>query len=358
MTLFTQKLSWAENLIGNSYYGWTVSLPKGCRVIKAEPSGKSLLVQNAKMGYYFYIYSVYDRDIQNDEQLLNELLGYVEKEQIVSQGFVQVGDKKWASIVLKSQDEACEYRAYVKNNRIYEIHFYSQRKSEFLNSNKNKKYKEILNSFRLEYKKRNKNIADVNQIKSGFYKYKDKKHGWNILMTPSMNIDIRVKDNVVEILDERKDMCDAICQVEYNPIESGENLEDYYQKEYLQLNQATDGYDLKDTKVGQIMINNLPAKKVMFRLENQEKSCLVYNLFMIAGKYKYHVSLYVDQDKYLNLTEFMYNKIINSFRPPINSAQRKVAGNVASSYLASVEKLRVYFTQVYKKEEFADEEIF
>lgn len=337
-----------NQMIGNSFYKWNIEYPKGCRILDIQPSGKSVLIQNKQNGYYYYIYTIYSNTITTNEELMDELLSYIDDEDLISKSFVESDGTIWAAIIIKNKNEISEYRATIKDKRLYQIHFYTENKNEFLDDSKNIKYKKIINSFKLEAPKNNKAV-DVNKIYNGLYTYTEKQYGWKIKLTPNINVDIKNSQRQVKIIDEINGVDGGVCGVEFQKTEKGENLNNYVQKEvkneYLIRNQ-------KDIKIIDVKINGFSAKKICYQTNIGQTVYLLNNIYLIAGKYKYHV--YVDIPKELTegLNENIYDKMLMSFCPMEQISVEKLLKWVTATIIDKTLRFNLHYNFLYRKEEY------
>lgn len=305
----------SESKIGDSYYGWSVSYPKGCEIIDKNPAGTNLLVRNQSKGYYYYIYNIKDDNIENEQELLQELVSYVEDEKIISRKILDRNGKKWACIILEDRDEVCEYRAIIDNGRIYQIHFYTTNKDEFLNQSKYQKYKNIINSFDVGYKSNQLGIRDVSEIKKGFYTYFEKNNGWSIDLIPSMNIDMKKAENIYEIADENGMESGITCGVELYPVSKGEKLDAYVQSQVYELQTQIREEYIQQLKIQLINIGKIPTSKVSCEIKQEDATYVFYDMYLIKGQYKYDVYLFGRKDLFTEEKIKLYDKILKSFTP-------------------------------------------
>lgn len=303
-----------EEKIGDSYYGWSIAFPKGCIIVEKQTSGIGVLVKNQEEGYYYYIYNVLaNPDITNENDLLNELTSYIDDERIVSQTVVEKGGYKWAVLVLESENEVYEYRAAIKNRRIYQIHFYISNKDEFFDPDKNKKFRYVIDSFDLNYKGGVNGIKDVSEIKDGLYTYKDKQYGWSIDLLPTMNVVVKEGATYYKIIDERGEKEGLTCKVEFYSVEPGEDLNSYVNKKIDELYEDINRNYLGNLEVESIFIKGLPAKKVKYRVEMGDITNVLTEVYLVAEGYKYRICLYGDSGLFTGDSLKILDKIIKSF---------------------------------------------
>lgn len=331
-----------QEQIGDSYFGWSVSFPKGCSIIDKKTSGISTLVRNVQEGYYYYIYNVKADRIQSESDLLQELLDYVDGERIISQQIIENNGQRWAVVVLESEDEFYEYRAAVKDGRIYQIHFYTHNKGEFLDEKKGKKYRYIINSFSLSYKGDEPGIRDINEIEDGFYTYREKNYGWSIDLIPTMNRDFKKNPYYYEIEDERGRDEGITCGVEFFSSNPQENLDTYVSKKIIELYEDINKQYLNEPIIQDIKVDGIPAKKVKYEINIGNKNYTFYDLYLITGNYAYNVYL-VGKSEIFNANLEHCDKILSSFRP----IKSKMLGKITNPYEQERGKTYTYANSLY-----------
>ena len=332
-----------QGQIGDIYFGWSVSFPKGCSIVDKKTSGISTLVRNGQEGYYYYIYTVKAEDINSESDLLEELLDYVDGERVVSQQIIENNRQRWAVVVLESEDEVYEYRAAIKDNRIYQIHFYTHNKGEFLDEKKGKKYRDIIDSFSLSYKGDESGIRDVNEIEDGFYTYRDKNYGWSIDLIPTMNRDFKKSINYYEITDERGKDEGITCGAEFFSSNPQENLDSYIHKKLNEIYEDINNEYLNEPVIQDIKVGGIPAKKVKYEINIGNKNYTFYDLYLISGNYIYNVYL-VAKSEIFNANLKVCDKILSSFTP----IKSKMIGKIANPYEQLRGKTYKYSNSLYE----------
>lgn len=304
-----------QKKIGDSSYGWSASYPTGCTIVDKQPSGTSVLVKNQEGGYYYYIYNIRTNKINKEEDLLKELLSYIDDEKVVSQKMFSRDGQKWADIVLESEDEVYEYRATFKNNRIYQIHFYTGNKDEFFNATENKKYKSIIDSFKVNYMGNMPEIRDINEIRNGLYTFREKNYGWSIDLPASVNIDIKKDLNHHELVDEIGSEKGLTCGVEFYSSNPKETLDMYVSQKIKELNEDINKIYLKKMITEKANINGISAKKIKYEVQIGNSTYTFYNLYLICGSVKYSVYICGVSELFGEREMVLYNKIFSSFKP-------------------------------------------
>lgn len=305
----------SKGKIGDSFYGWSVMYPAGCTVVDKDPSGKSILVKNQDEGYYYYIYNVKADMVKNENDLLEELMSYVDNEKILSKSFIDVKGQKWADMVLESEDEIYEYRAAVKNGRMYQMHFYASRKEDFTGLTKGKEFKDILDSYDLNYVGNTQDVRDVNEIKDGLYTYRDDVYGWTINLLPGLSLDIKKSENNREIIDENGAEEGLTCGVSFSSVDSGETLSSYVDGKVSELYEDINKDYFKMLTIQETKAGAVPAKKVVCELSMGDSSYVMYDLYLISGKYKYNVYLLGRSELFTDVNSKIYDTMIQSFVP-------------------------------------------
>jgi len=305
-----------DERIGDSYYGWSVSYPKGCVVDEKKPAGSSVLIKNIEKGYYYYIFNTTAKADLKDENLLNELESYVSDERIVRKDLTTKNNKKYSLIVLERENEICEYKATLKNGRLYQIHFYTIDKTGFLDEERGKVYQDIINSFDTDYYGDTKNVTDINEITNGMYTYTENSCGWNIDLPAEVNIDVRKSDYSFEILNERGRENGLTLGVDIYPIETGESLESYAKEKINSVYKDINKEDIPELAVKNSYISGKPAKKIYFKIDTGDESFYFFNSIIFDGQCKFHVYVYGKSGFFKGENLVLGDRIINSFSLP------------------------------------------
>lgn len=307
-----------DGVVGDSYYGWSVLFPKGCVIDDKKPSGSSVLIKNIAKGYYYYIFNTPARTGMDDSKLLQELESYVSGEKIVSKNLVKEKNRQSAHLVLESKDEIYEYKAILKNGRLYQIHFYTVDKQGFFDEKQGKIYRDIINSFNVDYSGSSAGITDINEINNGIYTFRDYSCGWGINVPAETKLEVEKSDYSFEILDENGRENGLTVGVDISRLNQGETLEQYSidQIDTIYKNvskECISGITEKNTN-----INGKPAKKIYYKINFGDKSISFFNAVIFDKQSKFHIYVYGESRFFEGEKIDLGDRIIQSFLLPEN----------------------------------------
>ena len=304
--------------IGDSYYGWSVLFPKGCILDERKPSGTSTLVKNLEKGYYFYIFNTVAEANLKEQNLLDELKSYVVDERVIKKDLVTEKGRKCGLLILESEDEICEYKAVLKNGRLYQIHLYSVDKSGFLDQQKGKLYQDIINSFNVDYSGNLAGTADINEICNGMYAYRENSYGWEIDLPTEINLEAKKNDYSFEIFDENGRQNGLTVGVNIYPLNKGETLETYSKDKINAVYQDINNDCISQLIVKDSEIGGKLAKKIYYKIDTEDRSFYFFNSIIFGEQCKFHVYVYGDSKFFQGENIGLGDRIIQSFLLPDN----------------------------------------
>ncbi|MDF2652443.1 MAG: hypothetical protein K0Q73_8248 [Paenibacillus sp.] len=161
--------------IGNSYYNWSMQYPTGLIKDKQNFRENSILFKDAKEEYSLIVTVEEDQDTLSKDGLLKFLATNI-KDTIQERRYVDDAKNPYALVVSKTDKIVSESRAYQADDRIYIVVFIV--KEELYNNvEKNKIYKEFINSFTPNFDKTDKSLKDLSTVSEGFRPYTNDEFG-------------------------------------------------------------------------------------------------------------------------------------------------------------------------------------
>ncbi|MCX7709652.1 MAG: copper amine oxidase N-terminal domain-containing protein [Clostridia bacterium] len=156
--------------IGNSYFGWSINVPKGSQVIRTSPSTHEVVIKNSQKGMTLEIsagtyYKKTLKDFYTEtEKLLKEY--YADKLLSASE------NQNYAEFIYESYYGTTLKRIYIKSNYFYEVTLTFDKvtaKKPFEDAAN----KGIISSFNLNFNGGSSEVIDVNKAKDGYIKYEN-----------------------------------------------------------------------------------------------------------------------------------------------------------------------------------------
>lgn len=158
--------------IGNSYFGWSINVPSGSRIISNSFNSNYVSLSNEARKIYMEI-SISPKKDKTLEDLYNDILYSSSKRESKIDKTAVYPFFQYTS--LDEVQDAVLTRVYQKGSSFYMVSLYSYDPSvtpEKLLSDKN--YYNLINSFSLNYKGDTRGISDVSKVKQGkanYYNY-------------------------------------------------------------------------------------------------------------------------------------------------------------------------------------------
>jgi len=305
-----------EGKVGDLYYGWSVLFPKGCVLDDKKPSGSSILVKNIGEGYYYYIFNTIARAGMKEENLLDELESYVDDEKIIQKNLVIENGRKCGLLVLESQDEIYEYKAILKNGRLYQIHFYTVDKSGFFDEKKGKINQDIIKSFNADYSVNSPEVVNISEINNGMYTYRESSCGWEFDVPAEVNLEVKNSDYSFEIFDEKGKGNGLTVGVDISAANQGENLESYSTDEINAVFEEINKECVSELVEKNAEISGKNAKKIYYKINAGSKCVYFFNALIIDKQSKFHIYVYGESRFFQSENVDLGDRIIQSFMLP------------------------------------------
>lgn len=155
--------------VGNSFYGYSITVPSGSRIISNSFNSRYLSLSNEAKQIYIEI-KIKSKNDKTLDELYNDVLYSSAKRESKIEKNAKYPYFQYTS--LSEFDEATLTRVYQKGDSFYYLMFYSYDASvspEKLVSDKT--YYNIVNSFSLDYKSGEKNVTDFSKVSNGEAQY-------------------------------------------------------------------------------------------------------------------------------------------------------------------------------------------
>ncbi|HHW00396.1 MAG TPA: copper amine oxidase N-terminal domain-containing protein [Clostridiaceae bacterium] len=311
----------SESKIGDSYYGWSIDVPRGSRVGFITFNSKYIYVENDQRDIGIEVYI--------DTNVEGSLKDYYEK---VSDSPMDFMDGIMVDCTLNSDknpqyveilyindyEEAAIQRLYTNNRYLYKVVLTSYSETEPENIIDNKFFISLLNSFRLGYKGFEDGVQDLSKVEFGMAKYENyitddsyRKHfSWEMKLPPEWDEMDTHSDNpyVTRLGKNEKEYV----VVELAAVESEFKMDEFITKllDYYKGNFNEKCYEFQ--RSGKSSVGGRESHNIVYKLVNGMNTYVVEENFLVAGDLLYNITIKSPEDKY-KLQKTTYNKILESF---------------------------------------------
>lgn len=308
--------------IGNSYFGWSVSVPKGSQLNNTSLTSNKVSLENQSRGITTDI--IVSR---NESKNLNDWFNEINKTptdydilKIDESNIYNNLNPAYAEFLFGSYYGGYSiHRIYIDKGYKYDIILSSDKDNSADTIKKNSYAISILNSFNLSYKGNSIDVQDTNKIKDGVTNYRienldfslDILPDWDLVQTKAGLMDIFKTQNSNEVLLGSSNM--EYIGISVDKFVSSDTLDNYVSKikEAYDKNYNTKYYNLTDKK------NTTIAGKDAYKL--------VYNTTVGNNIYRYDENYVKDgnliykllikcPDSSYNSRKDSYDKVLNSIK--------------------------------------------
>ncbi|HWR60570.1 MAG TPA: copper amine oxidase N-terminal domain-containing protein, partial [Clostridia bacterium] len=302
-----------KEIVGDSYYKWTMSLPKDVKISYRSFNGAYSTFE-AVDGSYSISLSIYDLPSgETFDTLIESELQYAEDYTLISQEKSNKDGFDYYRIAYKDDGYIYEERDFVKNNKVYELYLEIEDADIYKN---NKELSALLDSFKPGFVQDGR-IEDLSDVIAGGYRiYEDKKLEYSIKVPADWQESAYDnKENEVTFTEPYKDTStyqDRLMVITYSK-EDGITLDKWYENELKALQDEYNPELVKLVESGDITVGNVRAKKLICSTKLKTTTSYSYNVYIMGDTYKYH--LYYDTVKpYANkIIQSNINYLLESF---------------------------------------------
>ena len=299
--------------VGNSYYGWSLSVPSGSRIISNSFKSDKVGITNEGRNLYFEV-AVENKNSRKLTELYNNILynSTVRSSKIDLKATVPY----FEYTRLSEYDEALRVRVFDKGD-----YFYYMTLNCYDNSVtpekllKDKYYEGIITSFNLNYKGAVKGVEDISKIKQGkanYYNYialnQDSKYlPWSVKVPADWDRVLSNDDSMTTCLGRDSS---HYMKVSIKTIDEDDNLDDY-------VDRIVDDYNTYFNKAVYKFISDdyssaagNDARSLKFSIKQADKVYIMDELYFTKGNIVYEITV--------KLPESEHDKLIKEFIDTIN----------------------------------------
>lgn len=298
--------------LGNSFYGWSVSIPSGSRIaannykssqISIVNEGRSLYLDiNVKSKNNMTLSELYDSDVLHDSSVRESKLDLEAKIPYIQYTTLSV------------YDESSRIKVFDKGEYFYYLIISSD--DDFITPEKlmsDKYYDNIVSSFDLSYKGNEKGVEDVSKVKDGkasFYNYISLSYSSKYL-TWAMDMPIKW-ENKNSIIDPTSTTINLdskhYMQIMTNTLDEGIALQQYVDEVKSRYDEYFNPKIYTYIGKEETIVAGMEAYKLIFNLNYGNNNYYVEELYLEKGGFVYEVSIFLPEKDY----EALRTEVINA----------------------------------------------
>lgn len=286
--------------IGNSFYGWSLNVPSGSRVISSSFRSDSVQLTNEGRGLYFIV-KVEPKNGRTLSQYSNTIKQ--ENNSDESNLNLKAKDPYFDCSGTSEYDEPTRTRIYDKGQFFYSLTigcYDGSVSSKHLV--KDKYYSDIINSFGLLYKGNEKGIQDLSKVVNGkvsYYNYisfssRNKYLSWSMDIPANWN-NLKISSNQLTTflgLDSKHYVQIAVNVLGENTLEQyTDNIKKGYDKNF-----SPKAYTF--ISAGEKTLAGETAKNLKFKIKQGGKSYVIDEYYLQKGSFIYEISVKLPEKEY------------------------------------------------------------
>lgn len=299
--------------VGDSYYNWSMLLPKNLEITYRSFNGKTNEF-GADDKAYFLTLSIRELENETVDSLLAEELEYASDYSLLSQEKLVDDEQQYIRVAYRSDKSVYEDRIYINDGMIYELWLYVK---DYEIYKENNEYKELLDSFTLDYV-HDGSIEDLSDVNDrGYRTYEDKRLKWSIDVKANWDVEVnRDKLNEIAFKDysQSKGPFDNSIYVRMYSIEDGLTLEKWLENEKKEINENLNPELVKVLSINDGEINDRQCKSILLKINCNNNVIYSRSYYITGQNYRYEISYDINSETYDNtLLKGAYEKAIKSF---------------------------------------------
>lgn len=285
--------------IGNSYYGWSLNIPAGSRIITNSFKSDKIGITNESRSLYFEV-CVEDKKSRTLSELYNDVLYNSVRSSTLD---IKAAVPYFQYTRMSEFGEALRVKVFAKGEYFYYVTincYDSSVTPEKLVSDKY--YDNIMNSFSLDYKGNKKGIEDISKVTQGkvsFYNYvslnSDSKYmPWSVQIPTKWN-QLPSNDALSTYLGEDKQ---HYMKIYMNTLDDGSSLEEHAEKIKRDYDKYFNPEVYSFISSDVTTAAGADAENLIFKLKQGKKSFIINELYFIKNNFVYEISLKLPENEY------------------------------------------------------------
>lgn len=312
---------------GNSYFGWSIDIPKGSRILTSSFNSKLVKIINQQRRIVIEIKVWCDNDIS-----LQELYDNVNDDpetylgaKLIDSSVSDKQDAQYVEFLYNSIDnQAVLHRVYKSSKYLYDVMLVSLEETDPYVLKNSMYYRNIMNTFSLGYKGDLQNVQDLSKIDYGFVKYDnyltllsgnkyflwqmDVLPEWDSLNSSMLNNALKTKIGLNN---------EEYLIVEVDKLDEAITIEEFGEKEKLfnKQNLNVKNYEFISDEILDISGNKVYKLVYWIKLGKNTYRC--EDNYILSGNLVYNISIKSTNKAYIR-QKGNYDKMIASFKPANN----------------------------------------
>jgi len=302
-----------KEIVGDSYYKWTMSLPKDVKISYRSFNGAYNSFE-AVDGSYRVSLSIYDLlPDETFDSLIESELQYAEEYTLMDQEKSKRNGLDCFRIVYKDDEYIYEERDFVKDKKVYELYLEIEDAAIYKN---NKELSALLDSFMPGFVQ-DGSIEDLSDVIAGGYRiYEDKKLKYSIKVPAEWQESAYdKKENEVTFTEPGgadTQARDRLIILTYSK-EADMTLDKWFEKELKFFEEEYNPEIVKLIASGDTTINNVKAKKILCSTKLKTLTAYSYNIYIMGDNYRYHIYYETTKPYDNSIVQSSINFLVGSF---------------------------------------------
>lgn len=313
--------------VGNSYFGWSISIPKGSQLVNNSFNSKDVSIGNDQRGIFIDVNVSVDegkkyQDFINEMQKTsgNSSIGDSVSGKILDSSINTDTSLGFAEVLTSDYNSGgIIRRIFISNGYVYKLTFSSIKEINPKKLKKDTYFMSLLNSFTLGYKGNTKDVKDISKVKAGVVKFTDTNYGFSLNVPPEWEtLDSTDFTNIPAIKIGLNNKEYITIYPEF--IEGTTDIDEYGDtvKAFYNVNYNSKFYNFIDKKTSEIY--NKKACKLLYSIDIKGAKSIFDENLIIEGDIIYHITIKSPEASYKSKNE-IYGKILNSINYSSKNAE-------------------------------------
>ncbi|HOV25586.1 MAG TPA: copper amine oxidase N-terminal domain-containing protein [Pseudobacteroides sp.] len=286
-----------KSKIGDSYYKWSMNLPKELRIADRSFDGTYTAFNSLDESYAITI-GIFAKE----DDTLDTLMASVREDlgsslTLVSQGKKVKNGQEYSKMVYKGNG-VIDIRYFIKGERIYKIVLYMDDYNKYIGSSV---YTDLMDSFATDFVQ-NSSIEDLSDIsKDGYRKYEDKNLKFSMNVSPEwFKVDNESTPNVVAFFNNpgsTKEYYDSL-HIDMYSVEKGITAKDLVDRMVKEMQDEINPDYYKILKQEDGELNGVKCSKIYYMQKISGMDIYSCDIFIVGKNYKYNIYYHIASDTY------------------------------------------------------------
>ncbi|RCX16855.1 copper amine oxidase-like protein [Anaerobacterium chartisolvens] len=321
--------------IGNSYFGWSMSIPKGSQIVSTSFSSRDISVANQQRGIAIDVSVGVDRgkkleDIVNDIKLQKKSYGMGGEKKVVDWSINDTAAPSYAEILANSHYKGSVLqRIYISGGYVYSLEISSYEEINPGRLKENVFCKSVVNSFSLGFKGDEKDVYDTSRVSGGTARLEDSVYGFSIDVFPEWDY---INDRYLYDPYSLMVGSDMKEYMSISPLSVGkvEDMNKYIEEIKQGYSSNFNSKYYRFIKSEELELGGLKVNKLCYEIDfNGNRYVFEENLFM-QGNVLFDIEIKCPESKY-QTNKNKYNSMISSLRYSAKNSEEDISRIINSN---------------------------